>query len=161
VLAARAKEAPNSFIAEPHPAELITTVSTPARSNSAIVCSANLAASAARPECSDSAPQQPWPGGTITSQPSAASTRAVAALTPEKKTCWTQPVSMPTTARRWPRAGIRAGSLARRDADRGASRSDPASSGAYRAAGPRWTSRSSLARWAARSGPLSARSRFG
>src|SRR5215469_12760053 len=100
VLAARAKNPPNSFMAEPHPAELTTIVSTPARSNSAIARSANLAASAARPECSDSAPQQPWPGGTITSQPSVASTRAVAALTPAKKTCCTQPVSMPTTARR-------------------------------------------------------------
>ncbi len=90
---------------------MTTIASTPARSNSAMVRPANLAASAGRPACSDSAPQQPWPGGTITSQPSAASTRAVAALTPGKKTCWTQPVSMPTTARRWPLAGMRAGSL--------------------------------------------------
>ena len=47
-----------------------------------MVCFANRTASAARPECSDSAPQQPWSRGMITSHPSAASTRAVAALTP-------------------------------------------------------------------------------
>src|SRR5262249_40290289 len=82
-----ARSAPYSFIAEPQPAELTTIASTPARSNVAMVRRANPAASEARPECSDSAPQQPCPAGMMTSQPSAASTRAVAALTAGKKTC--------------------------------------------------------------------------
>jgi len=44
-------------------------------------------ASSSRPLCSESAPQaRPWPAGTLTSQPSALSTRIVAALTPGK-TC--------------------------------------------------------------------------
>jgi hypothetical protein len=46
----------------------------------------------------------------ITSQPSAASTRAVAALTRGKNTDCTHPVSMPTTARLVPSAGTRLGS---------------------------------------------------
>jgi hypothetical protein len=45
------------------------------------------------------APQQGWSEGAMTSQPSAARTRAVAALTWEKKTDWTHPVSMPTRRR--------------------------------------------------------------
>ncbi len=99
-----------SFMAEPQPAELTTIASTPARSNVSIVCRAKATASASRPECSDSAPQQPWPRGMITSQPSVARTRAVAAFTCGKNTDWTHPVSMPTTARRGPRAATRSGS---------------------------------------------------
>ena len=45
------------------------------------------------------------PRGTMTSQPSAASTRAVAALTRWKNTSWTQPVSSATVARRVPGRG--------------------------------------------------------
>ena len=116
----------------------------------------------ARPECSDSAPQQPWPAGMITSQPSAASTRAVAALTSGKKTCCTQPVSMPTTARRWPRpAPGRAARAppgepavparrARRRQPQGGGRARGRDAGTA-AAAP--ASRSSRARCAARSGP--------
>src|SRR6185437_1241443 len=88
-----------SFIADPQPAELTTIASTPAASNVVMVRCANRMASSARPECKESAPQQPCPRGMITSQPSAASTRAVAALTCGKNTDCTQPVSMPTTAR--------------------------------------------------------------
>ena len=51
----------------------------------------------------------PAPAGTTTSQPSAGSTRAVAALTPGKNSPCTQPVSRPTTARRSPVAGMRCG----------------------------------------------------
>ena len=63
---------------------------------------ANAWASASRPAWRLRAPQQPWPAGATTSQPSAARTRAVAALTSGKKTRWTQPVSIPTRRRRVP-----------------------------------------------------------
>jgi hypothetical protein len=52
-----------------------------------------------RPVWRASAPQQPWPLGTTTSQPSSVSTLAVAAETCEKKADCTHPVSSPTTAR--------------------------------------------------------------
>ena len=100
---------PYSFIADPQPAEFTTITSTPAASKVAIVRRANRTASLARPVCSDSAPQQPCPAGMTTSQPSAASTRAVASFTPGKNTDCTHPVSMPTTARRGPCAAIRPG----------------------------------------------------
>src|SRR3954454_14457253 len=103
-----------SFMLDPQPAALTTTVSTPAASKVSMVARANRAASSSRPLCTDNAPQQPWAGGTMTSQPSAASTRAVAALTPGKNSPWTQPVSSPTTARRAPTAGTRPGSRSRR-----------------------------------------------
>ena len=48
-----------SFIAEPQPAAFTTTASTPACSNALIVALANALASACRPPCNDSAPQQP------------------------------------------------------------------------------------------------------
>ena len=82
-------------MADPQPAELTTIASTPASSNTEIVAFASRSACAERPACSDSAPQHPWSRGMITSQPSAASTRAVAAFTPGKNTDCTHPVSMP------------------------------------------------------------------
>ncbi len=150
-------------MAEPQPAELTTTASTRASSNAAIVCRANPAASAARPLCSDSAPQQPCLRGTTTSQPSAASTRTVASFTPGKNTCCTQPVSRPTTARRGPCAGIRRASAPRCPrGGEGATRSDATSSGAYRAASWLRSIRPiTPVRWAARSGRVSSRSRRG
>ena len=152
-----------SFMAEPHPAELTTTTSTPASSNVVIVCRANRAASAPRPLCSDRAPQQPWWRGMTTSQPSAASTRTVASLTPGKNTCCTHPVSRPTTARRDPCAGTRRARAVRCPrGGEGATRSDATSSGANRAAS-RLPSirRITPVRWAARSGRVSIRSRAG
>ncbi|MBW8802887.1 MAG: hypothetical protein JF587_03340 [Catenulisporales bacterium] len=61
--------------------------------------------SSSRPACSDSAPQQPW-SGTSTSQPSARSTRTVAALTSPKNTRCTHPVISATVLRRAPAAGL-------------------------------------------------------
>jgi len=123
---------PYSFIAEPQPAELTTIASTPAASNVAIVRLASRSASGRRPECSDSAPQHPCPFGMTMSHPSAARTRAVAVLTWGKKTPCTQPVSIPTTARRGPRAGTRPGSAGTRPCCGGASRSAASSSGENR-----------------------------
>ena len=162
---------PYSFIADPQPAEFTTITSTPAASKVAIVRRANRTASLARPVCSDSAPQQPCPAGMTTSQPSAASTRAVASFTPGKNTDCTHPVSMPTTARRGPCAAIRPGracttarSLAV-SASRGvagATRSEATSSGASRLASwLRSISRVAPVRWVSRSGPVSSRSRRG
>ena len=155
---------PYSFMAEPHPAELTTIASTAACSKVAIVRRAKAAASASRPECSDSAPQQPCPRGMITSQPSAASTRAVAAFTCGKNTDCTHPVSMPTTARRAPIAGTRSGS-GRDDAAEtpgGASRSAAPSTGETRSGRlDRASRRSSPVRCTTRSGAVSARSRLG
>jgi hypothetical protein len=65
---------------------------------------ANPCASASRPLCTLSAPQQPCPAGISTSQPSAARIRTVAELTSGKNALCTHPVSIPTTARRVPRA---------------------------------------------------------
>ena len=153
-----------SFIADPHPAELTTIASTPAASNVSMVRCANLAASAARPECSDSAPQHPWERGMITSQPSAASTRAVASFTRGKNTDCTHPVSIPTTARRGPRAATRSGSRPP-DVPRaagGASRSACSAAGEIRPTRPVLaSSRSALVRCSARSGAIAARSRSG
>jgi hypothetical protein len=92
-----------SFIDEPQPAAFTTTCSTPARSKVSMSRRAKPCASASRPLCTLSAPQQPCAGGTTTSQPSAASTRIVAAFTSGKNARCTQPVSTPTTARRVPR----------------------------------------------------------
>ncbi len=128
-----------------------------------MVCRANCAASATRPECSDSAPQQPCDRGMITSQPSAASTRAVAALTAGKNTDCTHPVSIPTTARRVPsaatRSGSRPGGVGR---DAGASRSACSAAGETRPTRPVLASRRSTpVRWASRSGAVATRSRRG
>ena len=90
---------PYSFMVEPQPAALMTMVSTLAASKMAMMLRAMAAACSSRPEWTIRAPQQGWSSGVMTSQPSAARTRAVAALTWEKKTCWTQPVSMPTRRR--------------------------------------------------------------
>ena len=153
-----------SFIAEPQPAELTTIASAPACSNISIACRAKPAASPVRPECNDSAPQHACPRGMTTSQPSAARTRAVAMLTCGKNTDCTHPVSMPTTARRVPRAGTRSGS---RPAGTGApgfgARFIAAPrTGETRPGSPlRATSRSSPVRCSTRSGPASARSRRG
>src|SRR6266508_1974180 len=62
---------PYSFMAAPQPAALTTTSSTPAASKVAMASLANACASASRPACRLSAPQQPWPAGATTSQPSA------------------------------------------------------------------------------------------
>ena len=91
-----------SFMAEPQPAAFTTTVSTPASSKTSMVDLAKRIASSSRPAWPESAPQQPCPAGTTTSNPSAASTRAVAAFTSEKKTACTQPVRSPTVPRRVP-----------------------------------------------------------
>ena len=70
-----------------------------------------LAAPRPRGRCAPTARRSsPAPRGTTTSQPSAWSTRAVAAFTPGKNAPCTQPVSIPTTVRRCPVAGSRSGS---------------------------------------------------
>ena len=84
--------------------------STGARSKRSINPRAKCSDSSSRPECIDSAPQQPWPGGTRTSHPSAASTRRVASFTPGKNTRCTHPATTPTRARAGPAAGTRSGS---------------------------------------------------
>ena len=99
-------------------------------------------ASASRPLWTLSAPQQPCRRGITTSQPSAASTRAVAALTSGKNAPCTQPVSMPTTARRAPAGGDPLRQPARPGPAGGASASIAASVGASRSSSPlRRTSR--------------------
>ena len=148
-------------MAEPQPAELTTIASTPARSNVSIVCRAKAFASASRPECSDSAPQQPWPRGMITSHPSVARTRAVAAFTCGKNTDWTHPVSMPTTARRGPRAATRSGSRTPADVGGASFTAAPRVGESRPGRLLRASRRSSPVRWAARSGPVTARSRRG
>ena len=153
-----------SFMADPQPAELTTIASTSACSNVSMACRAKPAASPARPECSDSAPQHPCPRGMTTSQPSAARTRAVAMLTCGKKTDCTQPVSMPTTARRGPCAATRSGSRPAGTAATGFGARFIAAprTGETRAGSPlRATSRSRPVRCSARSGPASALSRRG
>ena len=52
---------PYSFMAEPQPAALTTTWSTPAASKVSMAALANAWASASRPACRLRAPQQPWP----------------------------------------------------------------------------------------------------
>src|ERR1700733_6000138 len=88
-----------SFMVLLQPAALMTMVSTLAASKVAIIFLAYSAAVASRPEWTMSAPQQPCDLGMITSKPSAARTRAVAALTCAKKASRTQPESMPTRPR--------------------------------------------------------------
>ena len=57
-------------------------------------------ASASRPMWCTSAPQQPAPGATSTSTPRRASRRMVASLISGRSTCWAQPASRITRARR-------------------------------------------------------------
>ena len=104
-----ARSSPYSFIDEPHPAAFTATSSTPARSKMAMVRRAKRRASESRPACSASAPQQPCSRGAMTSQPSAARTRTLAALTFGKTIRCTQPVSRPTESRRLPSAAVRSG----------------------------------------------------
>ena len=88
---------------EPQPAAFTATRSTPACSNASIARRARTRACSRRPECACRAPQQ-GSSGVTTSKPSAARTRAVAALTSPKTTDWTQPGSRPTRARTGPAA---------------------------------------------------------
>ena len=101
---------PYSLSVEPQPAALIRIASTCSFSKLAMSARANAFASSGRPLCSDSAPQQPCPCGTTTSQPSALSTRIVAALTRGKSARCTQPATSATRARRSPFANVRYGS---------------------------------------------------
>ena len=92
--------------------------------------------------CRLNAPQQPWSAGMTTSHPSAASTRAVAAFTPGKKTRCTQPTSIPTLARCGPTAGVCGGTFSGRPSG-GASASIAATAGGSRSKMPlRRTTRS-------------------
>ncbi len=113
---------PSSFRCDPQPDVLTTTRSTFA--NASINLRANALPSSRRPACTDSAPQHPC-GGATTSKPSAARTRAVAALTSGKTALWTQPVRRPTRARRMPCSGrdrchVAVSAPARRDLQRAA-----------------------------------------
>ena len=151
-----------SFIVEPQPAALTTTHSTPRGLEGVDERAGESCASSSRPLCTDSAPQQPWRRGTTTSQPSACSTRAVAALTPGKNAPCTQPVSSPTVARRVPVGRGCAPAAARACPSRGARLSIAARWGASRRAG-RYDAAPGRARcaWRPRSGPRSSRSRRG
>jgi hypothetical protein len=85
----------------------------------------------------------------------------VAALTSGNNASCTQPVSIPTTARRRPEAGTRSGS-GRRRVTVGVSDSITRSVGGNRSSSPvRRSSRSSPLRWYSASGPRNARNRFG
>src|SRR5919199_6568539 len=88
-----------SLIVEPQPAALTITLSRFSASKVSMVFLAKSRDSSPRPAWVLKAPQQPWFLGARTSQPSAASTRTVAALTWEKKTCCTQPMRKPTLLR--------------------------------------------------------------
>ena len=100
---------PLSF--DPQPAALMITASTWASSNRSIVCRASCTACSSSPACTSRAPQQDCAAGATTSHPSAASTRAVAALTCGKNTRCTQPSNSPTRHRRSPCAGINSGAF--------------------------------------------------
>ena len=106
-----ASRRPYSFMDEPQPAAFATTVSQ--SSKAAIVARARSSASGSAPVWSMSAPQQRGLVRAATSQPSAASTSAVAAFTSAKNTRWTQPWSRPTRPRRSPSAGVSSGVRAR------------------------------------------------
>ena len=114
---------------------------------------ANRPASSSRPLWTDSAPQHPCPRGITTSQPSAASTRAVAAFTSGKKASCTQPVSSPTTARRRPTAGTRSGNRSRLVS--GGARDSAVANGSGSSRRPRASARY------ARNGPRASRIRRG
>src|SRR5438128_2231975 len=73
---ATGRSSPASFKCEPQPAALTTMISAPALLNVCSIRRARAWPSSFLPAWRCSAPQQPWSGGTITSQPSAASTRA-------------------------------------------------------------------------------------
>src|SRR5215472_6047240 len=100
---------PYSFTLEPQPAALVTMVSTLARSKASIVCLANSMAAASSPACTSNAPQQVCACGATTSQPSAVSTRVVAAFTRGKNSRCTQPRSSPTRRRFSPTARVTSG----------------------------------------------------
>ncbi len=100
---------PYSFIVEPQPAALTTTLSRFSLSKVSMVLRAKFSDSSSRPAWVLRAPQQPWFLGATTSQPSAASTRTVAELTWEKKTCCTQPVRTPTRLRFSPTGSVSSG----------------------------------------------------
>ena len=68
-------------------------------------------AAAQSPECQARPPQQLWPAGMTTSTPLRASTSMVAVLMSGSSTCWAQPVSRATRARRSPRAGVTLGQV--------------------------------------------------
>ena len=104
-----ANSSPYSFIADPQPAALTAMRSTPAFSKTSMLCRASARAWSMRPACSASAPQQPWPAGACTPQPSAASTRTVAWLTCANDSRCTQPVSSATFSRSDPTAGVCSG----------------------------------------------------
>ena len=129
----RASRAPYSFSDEPQPAALTTMASIPAPRTCRSAARRTAAPRPRRPLCTHSAPQQPCPRGITTSQPSAASTRAVAALTSGKNAPWTQPVSMPDHGRRVAARGDRARQPGTAAAAAGRARPSPA---AAAAAGP-------------------------
>src|ERR687897_869505 len=81
---------PYSFIVEPQPAALTITLSNSRSSKVSMVLRAKSRDSSSRPAWVERAPQHPC-SGAMTSQPSAARTRTVAAFTGEKKTLCTQP----------------------------------------------------------------------
>ena len=96
-----------SRMVEPQPAALVTMASTSA-GKAARLRRAKACAAAQSPECQARPPQQPWPDGMTTSTPLRASTSMVAVLMSGSSTCWAQPVSSATRARRSPRAGVMA-----------------------------------------------------
>src|SRR6266851_2066597 len=102
-----------SFMFEPQPAALTTTASRPWSLNASMVWPARCSAVFASPACEARAPQHTRADGTTTSQPLRASASAVRRLVPRNISSWMQPVSRPTRARRWPCAGVSAGSAGR------------------------------------------------
>ena len=97
---------PSSFRCEPQPEELTTTSST---SSNASMSAPGERLPLLEPAGVDGERAAAPCGGATTSNPSAASTRAVAAFTSGKTALWTQPVSRPTRPRRGPAAGVTAG----------------------------------------------------
>ena len=90
-----------------------------------------------------------------------ARTRAVAAFTWGKNTDWTHPVSMPTTARRGPRAATCSGSRTAADGGGASFRAAPSAGDSRPGRLLRASFRSSPVRCTAFSGPVTARSRRG
>ncbi len=97
----------------PQPEVFTMTCSTPAASKVSMVRRARASAVSCSPAWAWSAPQQACVRGAITSTPFRARTRAVAWFWGPKATCWMQPVSRPTRARRTPVAGVTSASGAR------------------------------------------------
>jgi hypothetical protein len=142
-----ASSAPYSFIAEPQPALFTTMWSMCSVSIWAMRLRIRCNAGRSRPAWISSAPQQLCSGGTSTSHPWAASTRAVARLTCAKNASCTHPVSMATRFIRGPRGVRRRGPRTLRSATR---RSGAMSSRRRSAAG---TKRCSASRRSARRRP--------